>query len=192
MPPVIPPGWITPSVISSVIYATKSTWISDDSSPSDIPTFPSGHYATDLLWYKHIGYENGSYSWEGARRVGTEWNFKEIFPGRSGKIYAIGHDDSLLWYNHLGKATGTLSWIGPRVVGSGWGISKINPPPQAFLGAFCDTRNGEFFITDQAAVIYAVRADGLLLWYRHDGGGDGTINWANGGAPVVVGNGWVE
>ncbi len=39
-------------------------------------------------------------------------------------------------------------------------------------------------------VIYGIEADGDLLWYRHEGRGDGTPRWANGGSGLKVGNGW--
>ncbi len=179
--------------VSSVIYARRHVWIPDDSAPSDYPSFGTGHYSADLLWYKHLGYQDGSYSWEGARRVGTEWNFKEVFPGRPGKLYAIENDDDLLWYNHVGRATGAASWAGPNVIGTGWRVQTLNPSSESFLGVFCDTRNGaSLVVADRTAVIYAVQKDGLLLWYKHEGGIDGSASWANGGAPIVVGEGWVQ
>ena len=39
------------------------------------------------------------------------------------------------------------------------------------------------------AVIYSHLADNRLLWYRHDGWGEGTFAWS-GGNGQVVGTGW--
>jgi hypothetical protein len=36
-------------------------------------------------------------------------------------------------------------------------------------------------------VLYAVQPDGGLLWYRHDGHGDGSFRWSG---PKQIGNGW--
>ena len=38
-------------------------------------------------------------------------------------------------------------------------------------------------------VIYAVRSDGVLLWYRHEGWTDGAIAWAE-GEGAIVGHSW--
>ena len=39
-------------------------------------------------------------------------------------------------------------------------------------------------------IIYAIQADGQLLWYRHTGWQTGANTWANGGAPRTIGTGW--
>ena len=38
-------------------------------------------------------------------------------------------------------------------------------------------------------VIYVITDNGDLLWYRHDGRGDGTFRWAS-DEGKKVGNGW--
>jgi len=38
-------------------------------------------------------------------------------------------------------------------------------------------------------VIYGIDDNGDLLWYRHDGRGDGSFIWAD-GSPKKVGVGW--
>jgi len=161
---------------------------------SDIPNFSNGHNTFDLLWYKHTGYADGSSSLDGARQVGNDWVFDQIIPGGNGRIYAVEGDGDLLWYDHLGTASGTFRWAGPRDIGDGWHIPTLNPAPRDLLGIFCDTRNGEELLTassGRSSIVYAIRADGTLDWFRHDGASDGTSSWANGGQPITVGNGWV-
>ena len=41
-----------------------------------------------------------------------------------------------------------------------------------------------------SGVIYGIKPDGGIYWYRHDGRGDGSGRWANGGIGRDVGNGW--
>ena len=38
--------------------------------------------------------------------------------------------------------------------------------------------------------LYGIKPDGGLFWYRHDGRGDGSGRWANGGTGRPVGSGW--
>ena len=38
----------------------------------------------DMLFYKHAGYQDGSPDWPiQARKIGTGWNFRQVFAGRS-------------------------------------------------------------------------------------------------------------
>jgi N,N-dimethylformamidase len=41
-----------------------------------------------------------------------------------------------------------------------------------------------------SGVIYAVQADGRLLWYRHQGWLTSTSSWTNNGTPRQIGSGW--
>jgi hypothetical protein len=42
-------------------------------------TFPAS--GGDLRWFRHNGREDGSFRWEGPRKVGTGWNLKHVFSG---------------------------------------------------------------------------------------------------------------
>ena len=74
-----------------------------------------------LLWYRHDGRGDGSFTWAGPNQVGTGWqNFKHVFAGGEGIVYAIQNDGTLLWYRHDGRGDGRLTWAGPNEVGTGW------------------------------------------------------------------------
>ncbi|MCW5716225.1 MAG: hypothetical protein KIS68_00185 [Bauldia sp.] len=92
----------------------------------------------------------------------------EAFP--PGIFYLIDQAADLQWYRNEAAAArgGSTSWEGPKKVGNGW-------------GGFSSVFNGG------GAFIYAVKPDGDLLWYAHDGYLDGRPVWRG---PNTVGNGW--
>lgn len=182
------------SPLEDTIYALRRRWVENTIPKSEMPSFGNGHYTFDLIWYRHKGYADGSISWEGGRQVGNDWVFSQIVPGPHGKLYAVEGDGDLMWYDHLGSVDGTPHWAGPRDVGDGWSVPTINPSPQSLVGIFCDTRNGDNLLSfsSPGSIIYAIKFDGGLYWYRHEGDSDGTFNWVNGGLPKTVGSGWKE
>jgi hypothetical protein len=123
-----------------------------------------------LRWYRHDGFNDGSFSWKGAVDVGHGWIFKKIFSGGDGIVYAIKDDGTLVWYRHNGYTDGggVTTWSGPRVVGSGWASVK------------------DVFSAGNGA-IYVVRADGTLSYYMHQGYATGEATWST---PRNVGTGW--
>ncbi len=104
----------------------------------------------DMLWYRK---DTGESPWQGPKKVGNGWNFKDVIPAGGNSIYALTEDGKLLWYRHDGFNDGSRNWPPPVEVGHGWSFTKI------FSG-------GE-------GIVYALRADGSLLWYRHGGYADG-------------------
>jgi Tachylectin/Trypsin len=120
----------------------------------------------DLLWYRK---DTGESPWQGPKKVGSGWNFKDVIPAGGNSVYALTNDGHLLWYQHQGFNDGTFAWKGPVEVGKGWTFTKI------FSG-------GE-------GIVYALQADGSLLWYRHGGyaNGGGPETWTG---PKAVGSGW--
>ena len=80
----------------------------------------------DLLWTRHNGRVDGSSAWTGPKTVGTAWNFKHVFPGGDGIVYAVKDNGDLLWYRHNGRLDGTSAWARPKTVGTGWsGFSRV-------------------------------------------------------------------
>lgn len=137
-----------------------------------------------LRWYKHNGYQTGAGmetpgAWEGPKEVGRGWaDFKQVFPGGNGIIYAITQDGKLRWYKHNGYLSGagmetSGAWEGPNEVGRGWAD---------FQNVF-SAGNG---------IIYAITQEGKLIWYKHNGyltgaGMETPGAWEN---PKEIGRGW--
>ena len=56
------------------------------------------------------------------KAVGSGWgDFKELFSGGDGIVYAIARDGKLLWYKHRDFGIGARSWEGAKEIGHGWG-----------------------------------------------------------------------
>ena len=96
----------------------------------------------NLCWYRHVGRWDGSFRWEGPKKVGTGWGeLTQVFSGGDGIIYGVtpmvkaslpigigegmgGHPASggdLMWFRHVGREDGSFKWEGPKKVGIGWG-----------------------------------------------------------------------
>ncbi len=70
-------------------------------------------------------------------------------------------------------------WEGPKLVGTGWqGLREVIPASYGATGG-----GGAAY----GFSLYALKPDGVLAWYRHDGFADGTMAWKG---PVNVGTGW--
>jgi hypothetical protein len=155
----------------------------------------------DLWWYRHVGREDGSFAWEGPKKVGTGWGeLEHVFSGGNGIIYAItplvearvhitggttpASGGDLMWFRHLGRDDGTFRWDGPKKVGTGW---------SAFTQAFSGGDGIIYGITPvvEARVHIAdpttPASGGDLMWFRHLGREDGTFRWDG---PKKVGSGW--
>jgi Tachylectin len=136
-----------------------------------------------LKWYRHNGYMDGSMNWSGpidvtpnqrspfGPRFDLDWgNFKQVFSGGEGVMYAITNDGTLVWYHHRGYLTGTREWDGPRNVGTGWAdFTRVFSPGDG--------------------VIYAMKPTGEMLWYKHVGYEDGSVSWQG---PVEIAADWKD
>jgi hypothetical protein len=105
-----------------------------------------------------------------------------VFSGDDGVIYAIQDNGDLLWYRHDGRGDGTFTWApGPgNRVGNGWNFWHV------FSGG-----DGVIYAIEHVGLdpVTGRRTGGRLLWFRHDGRGDGTFTWAP-GSGNQVGSGW--
>jgi hypothetical protein len=86
------------------------------------------------------GYLDGSVSWSGPIDVSptqksplgprfskTRTNFKQVFSGGQGVLYAVTGDGVLQWYRHRGYLTGTPDWEkGLEMLGTGCRISRAS------------------------------------------------------------------
>lgn len=184
--------WITPYDAESIMNYCNPKWNNDgflsDRDKYGVRLLYGGAiieapiiYATDknknLLWYKHTGYLNGSFDWasNNGAKVGTGWDFVQIFNGGDGFIYALKTNGDLVWYNHNGYHDGRFNWsqASGHIVGKGW-----NKDIQAaFAGG-----NG---------IIYLIKNNGDLLWYKHLGYKDGSFTWDK-KSGTKVGSGWTN
>ena len=155
----------------------------------------------NLRWYRHLGRDDGSFRWEGPKKVGTGWNgLEQVFSGGDGIIYAVdpfveaavhalggttpASGGNLRWYRHLGRDDGSFRWEGPKKVGTGWaGLQQVFSGGDGIIYAI------EPFVE---AAVHALggttpASGGNLRWYRHTGREDGTFRWEG---PKKVGTGW--
>ena len=130
----------------------------------------------NLEWRRHAGYLDGRGldspgAWEGPRILGTGWgDFKFVFAGGEGVIYAVTNSGDLRWYRHKNFMSGVRDWEGPKIVGNGWESFKMVFSP------------GE-------GMIYAIKPTGELVWYKHEGYKDGSKRWQ---APVQIAADWSD
>ena len=120
----------------------------------------------DMLWYRK---DTGESPWQGPKKVGNGWIFKDVIAAGGNSIYALTEDGKLIWYRHDGFNDGARSWPQPVEIGHGWTFKKI------FAG-------GE-------GIVYAIKDDGELLWYKHGGyaNGGGSQTWTG---PKSIGTQW--
>jgi hypothetical protein len=89
--------------------------------------------AGNLLWYRHLGFEDGTDKWQTTPEtkgyIGEGWNFQHVFSGGNGIIYAVNAAGNLLWYRHLGFEDGTDRWQTTSekkgYVGEGWNFRLV-------------------------------------------------------------------
>jgi hypothetical protein len=131
-----------------------------------------------LMWYRHLGWQNGAVNWANGgsgRQIGVQWQqFVTVIAGADGQIFALNPDGTLLWYQYIltNSQTGAGYWHS----NSGTQIaSGFDAYPRVFGG--------------WNNVIYAVDGDGVLFWY-HYAGPAGAFNWANNGNGRQIGRGW--
>jgi hypothetical protein len=53
----------------------------------------------------------GSANWPfSGKKIGNGWNFKQVFGGADGAIYAIQENGDMLFYKHAGFLDGSANW----------------------------------------------------------------------------------
>lgn len=177
------------NVIYGVTPRVEATLLSSEMSASATGGHISNHIMPasggDLLWFRHDGRPDGSFNWEGPRRVGIRWDsFKHIFSGSEGIVYGIQTNGDLMWYRHVGRSDGSFIWEGPNKVGIGWG---------EFTQVFSGGKGIIYTVTPRVEASVHVTggstrtSGGDLLWFRHLGREDGSFNWVG---PRKVGIGW--
>ncbi|HEY2711830.1 MAG TPA: tachylectin-related carbohydrate-binding protein [Chthoniobacterales bacterium] len=167
-------------------------------SPFIYAILPNG----DLIWYRHLGREDGTFRWEGGKKVGTGWaGFEHVFSGGDGIIYAIDpisakavndvpgipsrlSGGNLWWYRHVGREDGSFRWEGPKMVGTGWaGLEHVFSGGDGIIYAVDPVTDLSKHVPGRTNIA----SGGNLKWYRHVGHEDGSFRWEG---PKTVGTGW--
>lgn len=146
---------------------------------------PNGH----LFWYQDVNRhgQNGPNAERGwaagsGNQIGKGWNnLSHVFSGGDGIIYAVTQDGRLLWYRDDDRQGNN----GPNAE-RGWAAGSGN---QIHFGWFRFTH-----VFGVGGNIYAIKADGRLLWYQdsnRQGGNDpgGLTGWAA-GSGNQINQGW--
>lgn len=140
-------------------------------------------YAIDnlgnLLWYKHEGSQTDTDKWSNKGQgviVGSGWGeYQNIFYGGDGVIYATKNNGDLTWHRHYGWEKGNKDdWANGGkeiVIGNGW---------NSFL-SISSAGDG---------IIYAMKRNGDLLWYKHDGWKAGKKDEWDRRSGILVGEKW--
>ena len=184
--------WVTPYDAESIMNYCNPTWNNagflSERDKYGVRLLYGGRIVDDpvvylidknfnLMWYKHTGHLNGSFEWasNNGSKVGTGWQFAQVFQDGDGYLYALKPTGELLWYNHNGFHDGSFKWSqkSGSIVGTGW-----NTDVKALFSG------GE-------GVIYMVKTNGDLIWYKHLGYRDGSFNWEK-NSGKKVGSGWTD
>ncbi len=142
-----------------------------------------------LLWQRHQDWRNGSTQLSGDWRpvpltrgpgLGGGWaGFVQVLAGSEGVLYGVKADGSLVWYRHTGWQDGSPTFADggrERVLASG-------PGPGGGWASFARV------VAGSEGVLYGIKADGSLVWYRHTGWQDGSPTFADGGRERVLAKG---
>jgi hypothetical protein len=121
-----------------------------------------------LLWHRK---DSNASPWQGPTQVGSGWSgFQDVIPAGGNRFFALDNDGFLKWYAHDGFNDGSYQWTGPVTAGNDWRFQKI------FGGS--------------DGVVYAIRDDGTLLWYRHTATRVDQASAYAWKGPTTVGWGW--
>lgn len=184
--------WVTPYDANSIMNYCNPLWnnegfLSDSDKYGVRFLYGGAGYFTDpiiygvntsnknLYWYKHTGHWNGTAEWGAGsmNHVGSGWRFLRVFSDGDGHLYGIHENGDLHWYNHNGFHDGMVKWglASGTVVGTAWN----NDVATVFSGG--------------QGVLYIMKNNGELYWYKHLGYQDGSARWhPNSGS--LVGTGW--
>ena len=136
----------------------------------------------NLFWLKDVGRADDRVGWQGPKRVGEGWNDTlNVFPGAGGVVYSIKPNGDLWKFIHRGILDGEPVWDQPdpeKPLATGF---------DEFKHVFSGIARFDDEINDFSNVIYAIRPDGTLLWFKDRRGArlDGPLD-----GPRTVGTGW--
>jgi hypothetical protein len=197
---------LIPAAPKGIVYAV--TPMVPATLPTGIGPGLGGHPASggDLTWAHHIGREDGSFKWEGPKKVGAGWSgFEHVFSGGDGIIYGItpivetkvdptggetpASGGDLWWYRHVGSADGSFKWEGPKKVGNGWGgLEHVFSGGDGIIYLITRSVPASLPTGIGPGLGGQPASGGDLMWARHIGRDDGSFKWQ--GPLKKVGTGW--
>ena len=182
--------WVTPYDANSIMNYCNPKW-NNDGLLSDLdkqgvrllygggafildPIFYGTTSNNELRWYRHTGHWKGTFEWANdGSQVGSGWKFKQVFADGAGHVYYLQENGDLYWNNHIGLLDGSFRWS-----------QTSNSLVKKGLGRDCKA-----VFAAGGGVIYVIKENGDLLWYKHLGYQDGSATWDT-GSGKKVGNGW--
>ena len=61
-----------------------------------------------------------------AEQIGNGWDFRQVFAGPQGAVYAIRENGDMLFYKHAGFNDGSPDWpIQAVQIGNGWDFRQV-------------------------------------------------------------------
>lgn len=179
LPPGDPPITLTPPPPGFIGTFAKTP-------PNYQPLWVYGIRPTgEVTWYRK---DTNATTWQGPKKVADGWgNFKDVIPAGGNRFYALTTDGKLMWFRHDGFNDGSFNW---PVVG---GNNKLNGVVTKGVGMTVkgtQVSMGWTFkriFSGGEGIIYAIRQDGKLFWYRHTGFENGSNEWR---VPQEISSGW--
>ncbi len=153
----------------------------------------------DVMWYRR---DSNSSAWQGPKKVNTGWNrYKDVIAAGGNCFYALTTDNKLMWFRHDGFNNGADDWGSPapkitsepavRLGRKSKVFAKRDSILSAITGGTEVGRGWNFkrIFSGGEGIVYAIRDDGKLMWYRHNeySTGGNSDTWQ---APREVGSDW--
>jgi hypothetical protein len=114
------------------------------------------------------------------KKVGSGWDFKHVFSGGDGIIYAINTNNDLMWARHEGRYDGSFRWTSDmKKVASGWNFKHVFSGNDGVIYAIPR-------LVPSPLIAGGAATGGELQWYRHEGREDGADRWAAGSGKQVA------
>lgn len=141
----------------------------------------------DLYWYKHYGYGNGYVRWENGKKIGNNWQSRQVISGGGGVLYSLQNDGTLLWQRHLGYNNGSATWANKGVAKKVGVASDFLFNPESNKKNYIGWGNAKFIFSGGFGTVYMIDNKGDLYWNKHLGYQEGTDRWD---ARKKIGSGW--
>lgn len=132
-----------------------------------------------MLWFRHDGWLSGSKKWAdgSGKQIASGWQGAvKVFSGGNGVIYSILPNGRLRYNRYDDYLTGASNW-------DSWFNGGVNlvvgyPPLQPWQDFKQVFSSGD-------GIIYAIKANGDMFWYRHTGWLTGAETWLTNAGKLI-------